>query len=222
MNRSVHLAKTIQDRSVHVNYNSSTDQDDREAMTHAKKELLVATASKLFNAHGYQRAGVDMIMKESGISKTTMYKYFPTKEDLILEVLNRKSEALIENITLRVSDISENNPKKIIDKKIAALLDVIEEWIKSKEFCGCLFMKAVSEYDGKDQKIRFFAKKHKEKVKGVIKNILTQNAINDLGDSDERAQNIALVIDGAIITAHIKNDKNIMDNARGIIKTLCF
>jgi AcrR family transcriptional regulator len=36
-----------------------------------------------------------MIMRESGVSKTPLYKYFPSKEDLVLEVLKLRSERIL-------------------------------------------------------------------------------------------------------------------------------
>ena len=49
-----------------------------------KKAHLLETAVALFNRHGYHAAGVDRIIADSGIAKTTLYRHFATKEDLIL------------------------------------------------------------------------------------------------------------------------------------------
>jgi AcrR family transcriptional regulator len=47
----------------------------------------VEAAFKLFTENGFYATGVDLIMHESKVSKRTMYVYFPTKNDLIVAVL---------------------------------------------------------------------------------------------------------------------------------------
>lgn len=189
-------------------------------VTKEKIEHVLYTAECLFNSYGYHRTGVDMIMKESGVSKTTMYKHFKTKEDLVLEVLKRKSNVLIGSIKQKILISVQAKPNASVYQQINIVLDAIESWIKSSDFSGCLFMKAVSEYDGKDKEICNFAEKHKNRIKKIIKDILNNNPVRQTYNSDELAKNIALVIDGAIITAYIKGDKDIMKNARYIIEVI--
>ena len=55
-----------------------------------KREVLVQTAMKLFAQGGYTGVGIDRIIAEAGIAKMTLYKYFPSKQDLIMEVLTQR------------------------------------------------------------------------------------------------------------------------------------
>lgn len=51
----------------------------------SKKEDIINTALDLFNQIGYNATGVDKIIAESNVAKMTFYKYFPSKESLIME-----------------------------------------------------------------------------------------------------------------------------------------
>ncbi|WP_216070937.1 TetR/AcrR family transcriptional regulator [Acinetobacter oleivorans] len=49
----------------------------------SKKLQVIRTAIRLFTSHGFHTAGIDLIVKESEITKTTFYNYFASKERLI-------------------------------------------------------------------------------------------------------------------------------------------
>ena len=48
-----------------------------------KKGHLVDVAIEMFNRYGYHAVGVDSIIAEAGVAKTTLYRHFETKELLI-------------------------------------------------------------------------------------------------------------------------------------------
>ena len=56
------------------------------------KEKLFETAARLFYRHGYRATGVDTIAAESGIGKMTLYRHYPSKDDLIIAFLHQSDE----------------------------------------------------------------------------------------------------------------------------------
>ncbi len=61
----------------------------REARAEAKRTQIVGGAQRLFLAQGYAAASTDAIAAEAGVSKQTLYAYFPSKEELLVAVLRR-------------------------------------------------------------------------------------------------------------------------------------
>jgi AcrR family transcriptional regulator len=57
----------------------------------SKKDDIIHTALRLFNANSYNSVGVDRIIQESGVAKMTFYKYFPSKARLIEECLDQRN-----------------------------------------------------------------------------------------------------------------------------------
>ncbi|MEQ1066162.1 TetR/AcrR family transcriptional regulator [Acinetobacter sp. XH1741] len=55
----------------------------RNLETSSKKLQAVQTAIQLITTHGFNNVGVDMIARETKITKGTLYKYFGSKEGLI-------------------------------------------------------------------------------------------------------------------------------------------
>lgn len=71
------------------------------------REKLLVTASRLFFKKGFHAVGVDTIASESGITKMTMYKHFPSKDHLIVAILERSNEMYwewFENTILGVKE----------------------------------------------------------------------------------------------------------------------
>ena len=56
------------------------------------RERIVSTAYALFTRRGVRAVGIDEIISQSGVAKATMYRHFPTKNDLVLAVLQRREQ----------------------------------------------------------------------------------------------------------------------------------
>src|SRR5919107_1438607 len=105
------------------------------------RDDLLETALRLFNQHGYTATGVDLIIAEAGVAKTTLYRHFDTKEDLILATLERQDEqardAMRAFVEQRTSDPVE---------RLLATFDCLETWFRDARFRGCPFVSAAGEH----------------------------------------------------------------------------
>lgn len=63
-----------------------------------------AVALSLFTAHGYDQTSLTQIAREAGISRTTLFVYFPTKRDIIWADHDLRSEALHEVLRTAAHD----------------------------------------------------------------------------------------------------------------------
>jgi TetR/AcrR family transcriptional repressor of mexJK operon len=64
----------------------------------SRLDRIVAAAQKAFIAHGYHGASTDMIQAEAGVSKATLYRYFPSKAQLFKESLAAYSKDFLTSI----------------------------------------------------------------------------------------------------------------------------
>src|SRR4030088_1959296 len=56
------------------------------------RDRILETAYRLFSRHGIQAVGIDTIVAESHVAKMTLYRYFPSKEDLVLAFLDLRQQ----------------------------------------------------------------------------------------------------------------------------------
>ncbi|MCR8747041.1 TetR/AcrR family transcriptional regulator [Romboutsia lituseburensis] len=90
-----------------------------------KKENIIKMAQNCFNIHGIKNTSIDYIVKECKMSKSTFYKYFPTKEDLIWEILIYSSEKFAATSILLDSDDTKT-PHEALKEKIQLVLDYLK------------------------------------------------------------------------------------------------
>jgi AcrR family transcriptional regulator len=66
--------------------------------TRNAKERILDAAAKVLAEHGYQSANVDDIISLSGTSKGSFYFHFPSKEKMVLALVDQLSQKLIDKI----------------------------------------------------------------------------------------------------------------------------
>ncbi len=86
-----------------------TTSEERRPRAQVKREQILSGAKKVFLREGFAAASTDVIAREAGVSKRTLYAYYPSKEGLFEDVLR---ELTIENPQTRVLEtVRQVDPK---------------------------------------------------------------------------------------------------------------
>lgn len=176
-----------------------------------RKQHLIDTALTLFNLHGYHATGIDLILKESKVSKATLYKHFRSKGELILAALEQRHEQVLLTFKTSVEKASETG-----ESPISAIFDSLDAWFNSDTFLGCNFINVSAEYADENHPLKRFAAAHKQAVVDLIKTQCLNNGAN----SDLQANQIDLLIEGAIVMAHTRGIKSAALMAKGMAENL--
>ncbi len=80
-----------------------TDENKNE-----RKEAIYKAAYSLFKKNGYDKVSFNGIASEAGFTKSNMYRYFSSKEEIFLNVFAKLFEAWFEDYTTRLQDFEEN------------------------------------------------------------------------------------------------------------------
>ena len=177
-----------------------------------KREHLINVAMKLFNRYGYHAAGVDRVISESGVAKTTLYRHFSTKEDLIVAVLKKIDEQYRERLRMFVDDHAEEPVEKLL-----ATFDFLESWFVKKSFYGCPFVSAAAEYSDKRSPVFQEAKRHKQFVIAYFEELAQ---LAKISNSSDIAEKLNILHEGAIAIAHITRDYKVAIKAKEIAISL--
>ncbi len=186
-------------------------------MIESKRDLLVNTALRLFNEYGFHATGIDRVQAESGVSKTTMYKYFPSKEDLIQAALARRHEQFNAWIETRTAALRAQYAGRS-DGALLAMFDALDEWVQSERFFGCNFINATAEYSDPAHPVHVFCQQHKQSVQQYAERQIPPEF--SAPERKELAKEICLLIDGAIVSAQAAGQKDAAQRAKNMLQRL--
>ncbi len=139
------------------------------------KEKLFQTAARLFYEHGYRAIGVDTIAAKSGIGKMTLYRHYPSKDDLIVAYLHDSNHVFwdqFEQITKDALTPSE---------KLLAFFESLQAYVLSPDCYGCPFINVAAEFPDPDYAGHQVALEHKQSVMRRF-----QQLADDAGASNRR------------------------------------
>ena len=175
-------------------------------MRPTKRDELVQKALLTFYRNGFNATGMDMLVAETGISKTSMYKHFRTKEDLIIAVLRLRDENFRNWLYRRMEELAKTPRQQLI-----AMFDALEEWFSEPAYKGCMFIKASSEFQDASHPIHKQSADHKRMLEDHVTKLAEQAGLSDPG---LLARQLLLLKEGAIVTAHLGHTENAAQDAK--------
>ena len=158
------------------------------------KERLFETAGRLFFQHGYRAIGVDTIAAESGIGKMTLYRHYPSKDDLIVAYLQDSNEDFWEYFEQSTKNAATARGK------LLAFFEALQGYVTSPTCYGCPFINVATEYPEVGYAGHQVALEHKQSVHARF----TQLAEEAGAPQPEALANaLHLLMDGAYIAARM-------------------
>lgn len=166
-------------------------------MRPSKRDELVQKALYTFYRNGFGATSMDMLVQESGISKTSMYNHFRTKDELILAVLRLRDEKFRNWLFRRMAELGSTPREQMI-----AMFDALADWFEDPEFKGCMFIKACSEFQDRQHPIHKHCADHKRMIQDYLIGLATAAG---LSKPVELVQKLILLKEGAIVAAQLGN-----------------
>lgn len=178
----------------------------------SKREQLLKTALELFAKNGIHATGIDTIVEHSGVTKKTLYTHFRSKEELVLAVL-RYYDGIARNELMRRVESRGKTAKA----RLLGVFEFAERWFQQSNFYGCLFINTIGEYSEKDTPIRQICKDYKKLLKSYIWELCEQAGAPY---PQELAEELALLLEGATVTAQVSQNPRTAKIAKRAAKVL--
>jgi AcrR family transcriptional regulator len=173
----------------------TTDHAPAPARRPDLKEHILAVASGLFYRRGVRAVGIDLVIEQAGIAKTSLYRYFPTKDDLIVAFLAREDVdfwAVWDEVHRQHGD----DP--------AAELDAQMRWIGERltraNYRGCPQINVAAEFAEQDHPAREVARKHMQALRARLAAITQRLGV---AHSERLAVQLAVLVNGAFVSAEV-------------------
>ena len=169
------------------------------------RDRLLSAATHLFCKNGINATGIDAIIDEAGTAKTTLYKLFGSKTNLVNAVLESEGRQWREWFI----DALESGGGDA-ETKLARIFPALKRWFGEERFYGCPFINAVGEHDKDAKQFRAIAMKHKKVVLAHIEKLAGEMGATE---PEVLAHQLGLLIDGAIVAAMVSRDPHVADTA---------
>jgi AcrR family transcriptional regulator len=166
---------------------------------------LLSAATHLFCKDGINATGIDAIINEAGTAKTTLYKLFGSKTNLVHAVLENEGKQWREWL-IGAIEAGGGDP----EKKLSRIFPALKSWFGEERFYGCPFINAVAEHDKDQKQFRNIAMKHKKVVLAHIEKLAAEMGA---AEPEVLAHQLALLIDGAIVAAMVSRNPAVADTA---------
>src|SRR5262245_22661359 len=171
------------------------------------RERLMDAAVVLFYEHGFHAIGLDRILDEVGVTKTTFYNHFESKDQLILAVLTARDQREMSEWAEFVRQRAGDDPRA----QLLAVFDLLEEWFCEAGFPGCMFVNAGAEFPSPNDPIHHAAAAHSRNMLQGLREIAVRAGV---ADADTLAQQLMVVVSGALVARHIAMEKDAAGVAR--------
>jgi AcrR family transcriptional regulator len=173
-----------------------TEKPDSSAVhTGDVRDKILETASDLFYQHGVRAVGVDLVVEKAGVAKTSLYRHFGTKDDLIAAFLERADQEFWE----QWDDVSSQHADDA-EAELDAHLGWIGERVGQLGYRGCPQINVAAEFPELDHPARKVAAAHKREMRRrltIIADRLNAAAPDELGGQ------LAVLLNGAFVSTLI-------------------
>lgn len=161
---------------------------------------------------GFHATGMDKLVKETGVSKMTIYKHFRTKEDLILAALRLRDEEF-RNTFFRNVEKGATTPKE----RLLAIFDAMDIWINGNDFKSCMFIKATAEFQDPSHPVHKASAQHKLALLSYVTDLADQAGAKD---PESLARRLFLLMEGETVMAFMLGKKGVVEDARKAAQVL--
>jgi AcrR family transcriptional regulator len=157
------------------------------------RERILATSYELFSRRGVRDVGVDEVIEQAGVAKATLYRHFPSKDDLVLAFLERREQLWTQEFVFAQAKQRGDTP----EEQLLAIFDVFDEWFRRDDFDACSFINVLLEM-GAAHPTGEASVRYLENIRAGVRELAEQAGIHD---TDTFARSWHILMKGSIVSA---------------------
>lgn len=157
-------------------------------------ERVLDAAERLFYRRGVHEVGMDELIRETGLGKASVYRLYPTKDELVAAYLQRLADRILAEIDAGIAR-NAGNPAGALSE----VLDAIEADLRRSNFRGCAFNNASIEFEDPGHPARQQARAYRQELAARLITLAT--ALTGPEHGRILGQQLAVLVDGAYTNA---------------------
>lgn len=176
-------------------------------VANSTRENLIQAGLDLFHRHGIHLVGLDRILQKAGVTKTTFYNHFESKENFACAVIDRFGEEIHARIRRRFDAPRAEE----IKQHLLGIFDVWDQLSSGKSFRGCLLVGAGVASGDRNDPARQAAIRNKRMLLEAYRDLASNAGIKN---AKRFATRFGLLVDGALVARHLYDDHTEAEEAR--------
>jgi AcrR family transcriptional regulator len=138
------------------------------------RERLLDAAYELFSHRGIRAVGTEEILDAAGVSRSTLYRLYGSKETLVLAFLQRREHRWTREFVEAEARRRGSTPRE----RLLAIFDVFDEWFHRDDFEGCSFINVLLEM-GPEGPVGDASVAHLEYIRSVVARLAEEAGVRD-------------------------------------------
>ena len=175
------------------------------------RERILASAYELFSRRAIRDVGVDEVIEQAGVAKATLYRHFPSKDDLVVAFLERREERW----TLAWVEAEARRRGTTPEEQLLAIFELFDEWFQRDDFEACSFINVLLEM-GPAHPAGQASVRHLATIRTVVGRLAEEAALRDPASF---AHAWHILMKGSIVSA-TEGDAQAAQRARSMARLL--
>jgi AcrR family transcriptional regulator len=175
------------------------------------RERILETAYELFARRGVRAVGIDEVIDRAGVAKATLYRHFPSKDDLVVAFLELREQRW----TLEWVEAEARRRGSTADEQLLAIFELFDEWFHRDDFEACSFINVLLEM-GPAHPAGRASIVHLENIRSVVSRLAEEAGLRD---PESFARSWHILMKGSIVSA-TEGDADAARRARAIARLL--
>src|SRR5262249_43273934 len=164
----------------------------------SSKDKILDAAARLFYSRGIRATSTDLIISEASVHKSTFFKHFPTKSEVVAAYLKRRDDQWMGWLAARVEQLAKKPENRLL-----AIFDALGEWFSEPDFRGCGFINTAAE-TANCRAIEFILSvEHKKRLAAFVRDAAKAAGVKRV---DQVVEELMLLIEGAIVRAQMERN----------------
>jgi len=158
------------------------------------RDRILDSAYELFSHRGVRAVGIEEVIERAAVAKATLYRHFPSKDDLVLAFLRQRETQWTHGWVEAEARKRGTTP----EERLLAIFDLFDEWFRRADFEGCSFINVLLETANLEHPVGKASAEHLENIRTVLRSLATEAGLRDV---DEFARSFHILMKGSIVQA---------------------
>jgi AcrR family transcriptional regulator len=174
-------------------------------------ERILETAYQLFSHRGIRDVGIDEIIERAGVAKATLYRHYPSKDDLIVAFLTRREQRW----TMEFVEAEARRRGTTPEERLCAIVDTFDGWFRREDYEACSFINTLLEMRA-EHRAGKASIHHLENIRLLVRRLAEEAGLHDPASF---ARSFHILMKGSIVSA-AEGDLDAAHRAKTMARTL--